>query len=1142
MSALNKNADWEHFPFLICVNDFAIVHSALPPNNDPILDYTDNEYENIKQFFTHAATIDVNDVFKAINTIVKLTNTRDNVEKNTIRKNLDRASKKIPRNTFEVLTEIRLKHKLVHNWSDQQEMINAFGSYNSNNIKSNWDNWSRLGERYTQEIKQHEQIQDTLKTIFNIRSNINKIGSVPPVNQLQNPIWDEISYRIKLKRTHDDVIHSLVQDITGHGEHVKDINTKSLIHVIKQCETPGVTTENIFGFISWPLISLSNIPFGSSSEWAQYTSSRLNSLKENVKGSDINNTLGKIQENPKDNPLIFRLFIDPFSSIIDTAELSDLTIDSPTNRFKNFTRNPLVEWYSGSTIPGTNIDPKMLPVDSDGLKTYLTKMHKYITTNLTDFYGIFGWIQFLYFLGYDIHKSLYKLTEDIEQKLLIYKRSHITSEETVRDGLNRIMSYRNSIQIFWNYWRNTITTRFNLTPPIEYKNDAEWKLGYLEFGSLIDNEISTNGYRNIPGYIYLHTPPDKYKQPNTRQPTTKQPTTRQTDKQRRNNLFISYGGGYSDYQRGGTPTNRHRLRHSKWVPPPTPSDKVAAARLEEGMAVDKRKKEAEAQKHKHIFHSILGSVFNTTNELWFKKFAPNNHDNNSDIYDAFKWWTTPGVIDHSGSLLPFALGGASETSDSVDVFDCSSSFLRLVNLYSLIEKRASHSFWKSVNQKLLMSIPLNTLRTILKLNKYDALREEYRKHLDLLKAAYAGYIKAGINVKQSTDKGDSKIKSNVAEQSSRIRLFQENLIVQTLSTLLNKPGLNDVHIDMGGASVVEISELERDIKEIVDKMQEIDSTMKRDYPKYFSDFKRIYNDILTERSAQYSPNPGYVSYSPNPGSVSYSPNPGISGNPISISTQSVYITKAQDDVIVSDVFWGNLQKIYSINVNSRIYFPVSGEKQSSTAGLSPDFVLDYLKVIELIGGTFENTRFMKLGGIDWKSLISIVIKPVENERVFNVLLASGYLIVANDKTSLGNYRQWKQMSQGTLINYIEVRMREIAEHPTLIYTHANFRRVWFELLINNFAFNSVFSSSFKNNSKLLRYLVENCVRMASDFSKCKLVFSRDYILKALESLRIIPNFLFLTGTQRYPPRKTKIEMIINAGKNRKSPGALERFR
>lgn len=1246
-----QGGNWDRFPLLVCVRDFATTRSILQPNDIPII--TDARIKELLQqpmgvLSLNEGQTTLSEFFRigdAIFSVKSMGQAAEEEVKKALKGEYERLMNTIP-NTVAVMSEVATGHFLVHNESDQREMMNAFTTSARNNVsqtgQANWDSWSILGEKYAREVLQQEGYQDELKKVFDVRSNIGTAGSSSIFSKIPNPVWDELSFRIKNSATNQqDVVTNFVQQVRTYLERdpvritqeLKGVSSDTLTTALRLCETSDATAY-ISSFISWPLISLNDIPFGSSGDWAQFTALRFFHLLDYKRTSSYRK-LGDLRMNPEANQLVHRLFVEPFLSIMDGVGLDDLTLDSPVERWNGIASNPAVFWYAKGVEKNGVISPVGVRVGHvDNLHNYLHYLFVEISSG--NLYSFFGWVQFLYFLGFDVHMSLYHLTEDIERKLVNYQKSHPESSELVQGGLDRIISYRNRIQTFWDCWRNTITTRFELAPPVGQENNPAWKLGYLEFGSQSatseeqqqESRQQQGGKRNrdksktpaelkltkISGYIMLHAPGMVKGKPRYWDQTMKESELRtvgdvrtglsvpvssselasvgieakteektnkdlkralerfvedvsrsrnrnvqdvrdldvfkairrlkdERDEERRRELLEEIKEDEEEIRNTIQDISNNRTRDRISNRYDDVREELYRMRLTGGKRRrnrDERNRNHQRDDSKHrqqafvVSPAILGREVNASSELWLEQFRSNpasgpSFSVDSLQTDAFQWWTTRDVVDHDGDLLPFSLGGAGETPDGIGVFDCGSSFLRLANLYALIEKRASHAFWTTVTQKLLVSIPWQTMESMLRsweACNQSTLEKSRENHMKQLAANRVGYMKAGVQSIQLANRGNSSVKAKIAAQSYRINLFQEDLMVQALGTflvILNASGACGV-----GAPSLMISDLEKLDQATLEKMKADELTLRGAHPEHFGTFERTFIGILAERAAQF----GIGLPTGAPG------GPGVAAPPL-------YITKEQNKIITSNDFWVAFSNYFP--KNTRIYFPISAEtRKPSETVMTGDYVLDYLTVGELMSAPGAG-QYISKRGIRWDLLTrAALLRPVKTPKDLEKLLQSGYLVVAGDQATLGNIRLWKRTSLGMLIRYMEARMRETAEEEQQVYTPTNFRRAWFEWLVNSRAYEILFNAPFtQKNSAMKRALVQACENLVgSDFSKCGLVWSRDYILKAMEELRAIPNFQYLIGTQRYPPRKTKAAKILNTRKNliKTSPGALEKFR
>jgi hypothetical protein len=116
--------------------------------------------------------------------------------------------------------------------------------------------------------------------------------------------------------------------------------------------------------------------------------------------------------------------------------------------------------------------------------------------------------------------------------------------------------------------------------------------------------------------------------------------------------------------------------------------------------------------------------------------------------------------------------------------------------------------------------------------------------------------------------------------------------------------------------------------------------------------------------------------------------------------------------------------------------------------------------------------------------------------------------------------------------YLVARMRQInrqADTASNIFTAVNFRRVWFELMINSVAYNTFMQASWLGRaSRMKTQLVQECSSLTgNDMTKCTLVYTRTQVARFM-SLRgkALPQFEWMSGQMVFRSKPTRAEAVL----------------
>ena len=384
--------------------------------------------------------------------------------------------------TYQICSNLFSLRKNVLLLSDRTRIMRFYGK--------NWDSFVYLYDIFKNEEENQKKIHTVLKQIFDKRSSIysNQVA-IPERSYVENPLWNEIKNQFIVS---NNQIQQFINEIKQKFSQQK-IQGNFLKAAITLCETDESNAQ-INQFITWPYIDLQNVPCGSIFDWSSYTDYRFDDLSS-IRKKEINQRTFQYILETKNIPIIYNIFIQPLLPIYDECNLQKIVVDSPVDRWNALNDHPNVRWY---TI--TNDRSKF-----DGIKLKHTNIREYLSfckdliqqSNIIQ--GTFGWIQILYFLGFDIVQSLKNVANDILKKLNVYQTEH---EEEVKPYIQYVKSIITRLDLFFDFWRHRIQEEFSLQCPTTKMNEPYWKFGFHEF-SLQPFQNSKN--KNfIPGYIVFH--------------------------------------------------------------------------------------------------------------------------------------------------------------------------------------------------------------------------------------------------------------------------------------------------------------------------------------------------------------------------------------------------------------------------------------------------------------------------------------------------------------------------------------------------------------------------------------------------------------------------------------------------------------
>jgi len=339
--------------------------------------------------------------------------------------------------------------------------------------KGNWRPWVEYMVQVENEKVAQDKLGKQLQSLFEKQADMVQ-SSITEERQVSfNPLWDEIKFRLKGNKDVDTIPDYMkyIQNTLSS----KLANNKSFLSVaLTTCKTDE--NEDLMSqYLSWSHIDFRAVPSGSSVAWSGYTSFRLSNLLE--KQNEDNRRFKNIREdNSSKTELIRSLLIRPLSSLYELADIDEIVLDSPIERFNALTTQSGVQWYSSI------IDNKPQGVrltHFSNLKYYLHYCS--VRMGKGDRGGFYGWLQFLYFLGSDIVASLQDAVAQVKEKLEIYVEDHESEKDTVDPVLDYLGSLSAQLDKFFDFWVNRMRTQYGLVPPPGLENDPNWSMGFRQF-------------------------------------------------------------------------------------------------------------------------------------------------------------------------------------------------------------------------------------------------------------------------------------------------------------------------------------------------------------------------------------------------------------------------------------------------------------------------------------------------------------------------------------------------------------------------------------------------------------------------------------------------------------------------------------
>ena len=364
--------------------------------------------------------------------------------------------------------------------SDQDRMVRL---YEQGMKKNNWIPFYEYYYSIKSEIDTQKKLLISLQQLFERRSSLTQTNYKEEKDLTFNPVWDEVRFRLKGGSKISTFMNQVKEIMLSPNKNPPPVlaNVRTAINL---CETAD-NQELINQYLSWPYIDFNEVPCGSLDAWSDYTSFRFeNLLEKNDQAERLLKTIAT--SDSSQTALIRSLFIQPLSSLFESARIDECMVDSPIERFNTIISNAGVQWYASIK---DNKPQGIRLTHFSNMKYYL----HYCLVNMgnSDKAGFFGWLQVLYFLGCDVVYSLQDLASQIRDKLEIYLEEHEGEKSNVKPVLDYLDAIDARLDDFLEFWVNRMRTQYGLVAPAGLENDPSWEMGFHEF----DMNIMTGGKR-----------------------------------------------------------------------------------------------------------------------------------------------------------------------------------------------------------------------------------------------------------------------------------------------------------------------------------------------------------------------------------------------------------------------------------------------------------------------------------------------------------------------------------------------------------------------------------------------------------------------------------------------------------------------
>jgi hypothetical protein len=480
-------------------------------------------------------------------------------------------------------------------------------------------------------------------------------------------------------------------------------------------------------------------------------------------------------------------------------------------------------------------------------------------------------------------------------------------------------------------------------------------------------------------------------------------------------------------------------------------------------------------KLKYVFMNVSKEVEDSVRDIfWLRAYKTSYRADEKDFGRAsYEWWSgqTRDLADGA-----FYLGGAGVRIEGETSFDCGTAFVRFANLYALAQKKNVRGLMEELSRGALIMIP-----------------ETAPSGRYTIQRAYAFLLAA---VKEAAVRAMYESRGQAIPQRNRV-LYEANLVAafQEMWGVQRGNGANNKTRE--GAFKLFESQVGSLLRGAGGSVAELIGGVQKSMSEY----------VLREV--------------PSVNSVSGNGVSGVvSGLAVSKTAEGFkIISEAAESVIVSQDYWNTLVQ----KAGKNFYVPMTLEDGRA---MSRDFVLSWLEI------GVNATQIVREGrGIQW-SRMKQFIYPVRSAGEFSERMMDGQVIIADEPASKASSRGWRRTSLPHMKKYLITRMRIInqnADRPAEVMTVANFRRVWFEIMVNNVLYNIFTRVPWDaRNSPLKTRLVRMCQsQTGSDMTACPLVYTRLQVSRFMGSRgKPLPGgFDWLSGMMTFRAKRTEAERI-----------------